>query len=92
MGFQIGPQGCLQTACKSLWGRQQLEAELCPQIMQERLDQQRKEAAEDPDYGKTFKGQPTKEEKKAKRKQIIATIGETWKQERNKNLGWHVIA
>ena len=47
-------------------------------VLQERLDQQKKEAAEDPNYGKSFKGQPSKEEKKAKRKQIIATIGETW--------------
>ena len=46
-------------------------------FLQERLDQQKKEAEEDPNYGKSFKGQPTKEEKKAKRKQIIATIGET---------------
>lgn len=45
-------------------------------VLQERLDQQKKEAEEDPNYGKTFKGQPSKEEKKAKRKQIIATIGE----------------
>ena len=45
-------------------------------MLQERLDQQKKEAEEDPNYGKTFKGQLSKEEKKAKRKQIIATIGE----------------
>lgn len=44
--------------------------------VQERLDQQREEAASNPDYNKSFKGQPTKEEKNAKRKQIIATIGE----------------
>lgn len=44
-------------------------------LLQERLDQQKKEAAEDPNYGKDFKGELSKEEKKAKRKQIIATIG-----------------
>lgn len=43
--------------------------------MQERLRQQREEAKANPDYDKSFKGQLTKEEKKAKRKQILSTIG-----------------
>ena len=43
--------------------------------MQERLRQQREEAKANPDYDKSFKGQLSKEEKKAKRKQILSTIG-----------------
>ena len=43
--------------------------------MQERLRQQKEEANSNPDYDKSFKGQLTKEEKKAKRKQILSTIG-----------------
>jgi hypothetical protein len=44
--------------------------------LQERLQQQREEARTNPDYNKTFKGQLSKEEKKAKRKQILASIGD----------------
>ena len=44
--------------------------------LQERLDAQKEEAASNPEYGKSFKAQATKEEKQTKRKQIIATIGE----------------
>ncbi len=44
--------------------------------MQERLRQQREEAKNNPDYDKSFKGQLTKEEKQAKRKQILSTIGD----------------
>jgi len=51
-------------------------AEFFLKNFQDRLDQQKKEASENPDYGKDFKGQLSKDEKKAKRKQIIATIGE----------------
>lgn len=43
--------------------------------LQERLDAQKKEADENPDYNKSFKAQASKEEKQAKRKQIISTIG-----------------
>jgi len=44
---------------------------------QERLDAQRAEAAANPEkYRESFKGQLSKEEKKAKRKQIISSIGE----------------
>jgi predicted unusual protein kinase regulating ubiquinone biosynthesis (AarF/ABC1/UbiB family) len=43
---------------------------------QERLDAQRAEAASNPAYRDGFKGQATKDEKKAKRKQILSTIGE----------------
>ena len=45
--------------------------------LQDRLDQQRREAETNPEYGSTFKGQLSKEEKQAKRKQIVATIGES---------------
>lgn len=44
-------------------------------MMQERLQQQKEEAASNPEYGSTFKGQLTKDEKKARRKQILANIG-----------------
>ena len=43
--------------------------------MQERLKQQKEEAQSNPDYDKSFKGQLTKDEKKAKRKQILSNIG-----------------
>ncbi|BDA47029.1 Protein ACTIVITY OF BC1 COMPLEX KINASE 8, chloroplastic [Coccomyxa sp. Obi] len=43
---------------------------------EERLRQQREEAKNNPDYGTTFKDQLTKDEKKARRKQILANIGE----------------
>ncbi len=43
---------------------------------QERLQQQKEEAQSNPEYGTTFKDQLTKDEKKARRKQILANIGE----------------
>ena len=44
---------------------------------QERLDAQRAEAAADPEqYRASFKGKASKEDQKAKRKQIVASIGE----------------
>ncbi|CAL5224135.1 g6768 [Coccomyxa viridis] len=43
---------------------------------EERLKQQKEEASSNPDYDKSFKGQLSKEEKKAKRKQILSNIGE----------------
>ena len=43
--------------------------------VQERLKQQKEEANTNPDYDKSFKGQLSKEEKKAKRKQILSNIG-----------------
>lgn len=43
--------------------------------VQERLKQQKEEAKTNPDYDKSFKGQLSKEEKKAKRKQILSNIG-----------------
>ena len=43
--------------------------------VQERLKQQKEEADSNPDYDKSFKGQLSKEEKKAKRKQILSNIG-----------------
>ena len=42
---------------------------------QERLAQQRAEAAANPEYNSTFKGELSKEEKQAKRKQILSSIG-----------------
>ena len=42
---------------------------------EERLAQQRAEAAANPEYGNSFKGELSKEEKKAKRKQILSSIG-----------------
>ncbi len=44
-------------------------------VLQERLKQQKEEAQSNPDYDKSFKGQLSKEEKKAKRKQILSNIG-----------------
>lgn len=46
-------------------------------LSQDRLKQQREEAASNPEYGNTFKEQLTKEEKKARRKQIISSIGKS---------------
>lgn len=43
--------------------------------MQERLKQQKEEAASNPEYGKSFKGKVSKEDKQAKRKQILSNIG-----------------
>lgn len=47
----------------------------CGVGLQERLQQQREEAASNPEYGNSFKGQLSKDEKKARRKQILANIG-----------------
>ena len=43
--------------------------------IQDRLDAQKKEQESNPDYNKSFKAQATKEERKAKRSEIVATIG-----------------
>lgn len=43
--------------------------------VQERLAAQRAEAAANPAYGQTFKAQASKDDKKARRKQILANIG-----------------
>lgn len=37
---------------------------------------QKRERKSNKDYGKNFKEQPSKEDKQAKRKQILASIGE----------------
>ena len=42
---------------------------------QERLAMQKEEAASNPEYGTTFKDALTKDEKKARRKAILANIG-----------------
>lgn len=42
---------------------------------QERLAQQKEEAQSNPEYSSTFKGQLSKDEKKARRKAILANIG-----------------
>ena len=42
---------------------------------QERLATQHAEAAVNPEYGKTFKAQASKDDKKARRKQILSSIG-----------------
>lgn len=44
-------------------------------VLQDRLKAQKEEAKNNPEYGSTFKTAATKEEKAAKRKQILATIG-----------------
>ncbi len=43
--------------------------------LQERLQQQKEEAKNNPEYGATFKNQLSKDEKKVRRKQILANIG-----------------
>ena len=48
---------------------------LAPVPVQERLAQQREEASSNPEYSTTFKDQLTKDEKKARRKAILANIG-----------------
>ncbi len=42
---------------------------------QERLAAQRAEAKANPEYGQTFKGPASADDKKARRKQILSTIG-----------------
>jgi hypothetical protein len=44
-------------------------------LTQERLRDQRAQAEADPEYDATFKGARSKEEKKEKRKAILAAIG-----------------
>ena len=39
---------------------------------------QKRERKANKDYGKNFKAQPSKEDKQAKRKQILSSIGERW--------------
>lgn len=45
-------------------------------VLQERLKNQKAEAASNPEYGKTYKPQTSKADKQAKRKQILSNIGE----------------
>lgn len=45
-------------------------------MVQERLKNQKAEAASNPEYGKTYKPQVSKADKQAKRKQILSNIGE----------------
>jgi hypothetical protein len=58
-------------ACSILWGYI-LNMRGCPQ---ERLAEQRAQAAADPDYDASFKGPRSKAEKKEKRKAILSAIG-----------------
>lgn len=44
--------------------------------MQERLKNQKAEAASNPEYGKSYKPQVSKADKQAKRKQILSNIGD----------------
>ena len=48
----------------------------CPATHPPFTAQQKSEAQTNAEYGKNFKKQPTKEDKAAKRKQILSTIGE----------------
>lgn len=43
--------------------------------LQERLKAQKAEAASNPEYGSTYKPQTSKEDRTAKRKQILSNIG-----------------
>lgn len=43
--------------------------------LQERLKAQKEEAASNPEYGSTYKPQSSKEDRTAKRKQILSNIG-----------------
>lgn len=43
--------------------------------LQERLKAQKEEAASNPEYGSTYKPQTSKEDRTAKRKQILSNIG-----------------
>ena len=43
--------------------------------LQERLKAQKEEAASNPEYGSTYKPQTSKEDRSAKRKQILSNIG-----------------
>lgn len=44
--------------------------------MQERLDEQKRQKETDPNYGKEFKAQATKEEKASRRNTIVSSIGQ----------------
>ena len=44
-------------------------------LLQERLKNQKEEAASNPEYGKTYKPKVSKADKQAKRKQILSNIG-----------------
>lgn len=59
--------------CKA-WPIQRAEHGACVKA-QERLATQRAEAAINPEYGKTFKAQASADDKKARRKQILSSIG-----------------
>lgn len=48
------------------------DADAC---LQERLKAQKAEAASNPEYGSTYKPQTSKEDRTAKRKQILSNIG-----------------
>ena len=45
-------------------------------MLQERLKNQKEEAASNPEYGSSYKPKASKEDKQAKRKQILSNIGE----------------
>lgn len=45
------------------------------QLVQERLKNQKAEAASNPEYGQTYKPKVSKADKQAKRKQILSNIG-----------------
>lgn len=46
-------------------------------MLQERLKNQKQEAASNPEYGSSYKPKASKEAKQAKRKEILSNIGET---------------
>lgn len=45
-------------------------------LVQERLDEQKRQKETDPNYGKEFKAQATKEEKASRRNTIVSSIGQ----------------
>ena len=47
------------------------------QLVQERLKNQKAEAASNPEYGQTYKPKVSKADKQAKRKQILSNIGKS---------------
>ena len=48
----------------------------CNHNVQERLDEQKRQKETDPNYGKEFKAQATKEEKASRRNTIVSSIGQ----------------
>ena len=48
----------------------------CKIDVQERLDEQKRQKETDPNYGKEFKAQATKEEKAMRRNTIVSSIGQ----------------